>query len=553
MLSLSRILLRYCQSAIVALALCLVPEVEASLAQSVRDLTSDLDIWVSQELILPSAAAEVDLMPGQSAPESSHTPEFSESLDFSSAEATEESDVIPSPRLSPEHFLSQPTISSQLLLPPGEESVQLLLAPTPETSQLFLPAATETQLLLPAAPDTEQTDRISRVAPITSQRFLPAATMPVGLLSPAQDSPAVNPLTIVIQEAQSREISLGSSVPQESVQEQVGRTLARTTIQSQSASNPGSGGTADSATVTPRSTPALLPASTIPRTPLRRSPQSEAFTSRQTSEFVSLAASRESVNADIPLQTSPVKDPRDSNRSVSPPQTPAQISSEPQIQSSDPSSQTDLTSNNDGVTSEPSAVASREIGVTVAPEATDPPWLLLPRNLLAALGGLLLLLLGLLRWIGGGQAPIAEEIDWANLPRSKPKVKSTLPPVSPKLKQNFSRLLQHVDILANNSVAPLNLAPPVVPSETSSFSVTQTLPDSKETSAVVPPQPEPQSQRSRPFLPLEDPEQFSLPDHKQKKQGSFALQNSDIGLWITIALIGFIGLAAWLIQFYGLI
>jgi hypothetical protein len=208
MLSLSRILLRYCQSAIVALALCLVPEVDAGLAQSVRDLTSELDIWVSQELIVPSAAGEVDFTPSQSPPESIHTPE---------------SDVISSPRLSPEHFFNQPTISSQLLLPPGEESVKLLLAPAPETSQLFLPAATETQLLLPAAPEIEQTERISRVAPITSQRFLPAATMPVGLLSPAQDSPTVNPLTIAIEEEKTRVISVESSPSKASVQEQVGR------------------------------------------------------------------------------------------------------------------------------------------------------------------------------------------------------------------------------------------------------------------------------------------------------------------------------------------
>lgn len=536
MLSLSRILLRYCQSAIVALALCLVPEVDAGLAQSVRDLTSELDIWVSQELIVPSAAGEVDFTPSQSPPESIHTPEFSESTDFAFPDEAEESDVISSPRLSPEHFFNQPTISSQLLLPPGEESVKLLLAPAPETSQLFLPAATETQLLLPAAPEIEQTERISRVAPITSQRFLPAATMPVGLLSPAQDSPTVNPLTIAIEEEKTRVISVESSPSKASVQEQVGRSLARTTtVQPQPVADRGQTG---ATAATPRSTPALLSASTIPRTPLRRSPQSLAFASRQTSELVSLATSREMRNADTPGQSSPENDLRNPNQVVSS----AQISSAPQIQSPDISSQTDLAPNNEAVTPEPSSVALR---VTAAPEATTEPWLRLSSQFWAALGGILFLFLGVLRWISGGKAPIAEEVDWANLPRSKPKVKSTLPPpVSPKLKQNFSQLLQHVDILANSSVPPLNIALPVVPSEASSSNVTEVLPASKETSAFVP---------RRPLLLPDAQEQFSLPDHKQQKPWSFALQNADIGLWITIALIGLIGLAAWLIQFYGLV
>ena len=80
MSSLPRMLLRYSQSIVLALALCLSPEVEVSFAQAAQGLTSDLEFSEAQALVLPPEGGSLaDFSLAQSLlPESTQTPEFSE-------------------------------------------------------------------------------------------------------------------------------------------------------------------------------------------------------------------------------------------------------------------------------------------------------------------------------------------------------------------------------------------------------------------------------------------------------------------------------------------
>jgi len=565
MSSLPRMLLRYSQSIVLALALCLSPEVEVSFAQAAHGLTSDLEFSEAQALILtPEKIDLADFSLAQSPlPESTQTPEFSES---SAPEATE-TEPLATPVLTVDDFLNQPTIGSQLLLPPGQDGVKLLLAPASEASQPAIPL--DSQLGLPGGLEGE---RQTSLAPVSSQRFLPAATQPVGLLPAAQEIPA-NPLAIAIENEALRidngelriengELRIDNGVPasvqapaaavQSSPQEQVGRTLARSAQGNFSQGNTQS--PARSFSSVPRSTPALLAASTVPPSPLpqRSASQSLGETLQARVENQALGKPAQKATASVARGNAKPVSSSVSNPVV---QTQANPPLEPD--------------------SESNAVASQELGVTIAAPESDSLWQSWKNQIWIALGAVALLGIALIRWaIGVGQGPrLEEETDWDHLPRSKsrttigvgqgPRLEATPVPVKPK--RVSEEFLQFLEV---GGRAPLrDIArdvPKDLPGDVSEHLASQSSAEKPTrglaSSALL--ERKPRQKQGHSPLPWDD-QSPEMPvksnskanpransSEKEQPKRSFSL-GEDTGLWITIVLIGVLGLAAWLIQFYG--
>lgn len=525
MSSLPRMLLRCCQSVIIALALCLIPEVEASFAQSARDIASDLDTWVAQEILLPSPMAEVHLADSP-VPESTQTPEFSDptaSPEPSSAPSVNETQALPSPAVGADHFFSQPTIGSQLLLPPGEEAAKLLLAPAPQMNQGIFPTTLETQLTIPTVSEGK---RQTSLAPISSQRFLPPATLPVGLLPAAQEAPA-NPLTIAIENSVSpantaaANPTVGNTSPRNnpSTQERVGQDLARTVQRSpqrNSSLEQAEPTVYRSVSTTPRSAPALLPASTVPESPVSQAPvlQSPATAQRSSRVFG-------------PIQQTTLVTAR-----TTPKPSPSPVTqSSPVVQTEE--------------TPEPGSVASRELGVAIAPPEPSSLWRSWQNQILVGLGALAFLLLALLRWaLSGGQDPLPEETDWDHLPRSKSKTIDTPPPPA-RPKRVSEEFLQWME---TGGIAPIRTQSAPILVAAQSVSAPEKAPRSMATNALLDRKP----RHRDPLLPWDNlplDNDAPRPETKhQKSQQSFSLSGLDLGIWLPIAVIGVMGLVAWLLQ-----
>lgn len=540
MSSLPRMLLRYCQSVIIALALCLSPEAGAGFAQSTGDLASDLELSDAQELLLSNEVYLADIHLADSfLPESTQTPEFSESSDSSASEVTQ-SQSLPTPTVTVDDFFNQPTIGSQLLLPPGQDGVQLLLAPAPDANPRAVPL--ETQFALPGGLEGE---RQTSLAPISSQRFLPAATEPVGLLPAAQETSA-NPLAIAIENEQwridngkLRMENTGSAAPtaagQSSPQAQVGRTLARTS----------------QASALPRSTPALLPASTAPRSPL--SSQTLAFAARDAALSAPIETLAQGTSGTAKVNDRNAATPP----SPKPSPSPASRMPAPSVLNPTPTLQTEP-----DVAPDSGSVASRELGVAIAAPETPSLWESWKNQIGIALGALVILILAWMRWaMGGGQAPLEEETDWDHLPRSKSRTidqPAPLPapslPAPLKHKRVSEEFLQFIE---SGGLAPLRDLPVPIVLPPKSTRTAEKPSRTLASSALL----ERKPRQRNGMLPWEDPDQSpeahfganagTKSSPKEKPARPFGIASVDMGIWIPIVLISLIGLGAWLIQFYG--
>ena len=570
MSNLPRILLRCCQSMIVALALCL-PEVDPGLAKSLQD--ADLNPQLSQEVLLAE---------GESVPETSvwiTTPEASESIPTlvesevpeakveqptpsAAAEATETA-VAPTQTLSPEDppradLLTQPTINSQLLLPARSEKVQLLLAPARESAQLFLPAATEVKWLLPAAPEVS----VDRSSPtIQSQLLLPSKT------NPTQLSPEFSPTTtlaVTVRETPSststRNSSRGQNRP--STQEQVGRSIARSTVRSierrtetvapRPAAEPIS-------SRQPQSRPRLLPASTTPRTPIAASPDRSFFPLLQEKSALSLAPAL--VSQSVPKTIAQAPQPSPGVQKESP-------------ATDNPANPSPITDESNTPTLE-SPVASGEIGITSAP-VNDRISIFSEQNrLFAGLGALLLLLIGLARWIANGFQGETDqvEIDWANLPRSRKNLADPAlaePIDSYVSKFQLSTILSPVGIdhtpidHTPKDHAPKDHAPKDhAPKDHTPTIAVENLPASKLASPNAASPNAPKQLASSLLVdgkkvngkndrPARSIEPTIEPIQKAAQTNWTPTQNAETWIWITLLGLSLVGIAAWLVQFYGL-
>ena len=541
-------LLRCCQSVVIALALCLIPDVEAGIAQSARDFASELETSDAQGLILPSEEVDlaVDLagvdiaqsyleqiylaglyLADNPPPESSPTPEFSDS----SAPEVTQTEPLPTPTVTIDDFLNQPTIGSQLLLPPGEDAVQLLLAPAPDSSQRTVPLDS-----LSGLPEGE---RQTSLAPISSQRFLPAATQPVGLLPAAQEKPA-NPVTIAIENTNSAPVQSQTPARSTSPQAQVGRALARTTYAPSSQAAPAA------PAPLPRSTPTLLAASTVPPSPLpqRSASQSLALSIQQTSAI-------ENQSAESPALVKPAQ-------KVTPAETTTNPSASAEISESspnpNPSGQSEAKPD---PTAESNAVASGDLGITIAPPEAASLWESWKNQIWIAVGALAVLGLALIRWgMSGGKEPLPEVMDWDHLPRSKSKPIDKPAPVPPpaKPKRVSEEFLQFME---TGGLAPLRdkeLHHPIVLPQNASLPSSTATEKALASSTLL----ERKPRHRDALLPWEDqpPETHPKANSRAKDpQRSFkmssAMSNMDPWIWVPIVLIALIGVGAWLIQFYG--
>lgn len=559
---LPRILLCCCQSVIVALALCL-PEVEPGLAESILD--KDLNPQLAQEFILAEGESVPETPLGITTPEASDPlpPQVeSEGSEANSeanveqatpsapAEATETA-VAPTQALSPEDppradLLTQPTINSQLLLPARSEKVQLLLAPARESAQLFLPAAPEVKWLLPAAPEVS----VDRSSPtIQSQLLLPSKT------NPTQLSPEFSPTTtlaVTVGETPSststRNSSRGQNRP--STQEQVGRSIARSTVRSierrtetvapRPAAEPIS-------SRQPQSRPRLLPASTTPRTPIAASPDRSFFPLLQEKSALSLAPALVSQSVPKTIAQSPQPSPGVQKESPT---------------TDNPANPSPIPDESNTPTLE-SPVASGEIGITSAP-VNDRISIFSEQNrLFAGLGALLLLLIGLARWIANGLQGETDqvEIDWANLPRSR---KNLADPTLAEPIDSYVSKFQLSTILSPVGIdhTPKDHAPK---DQTPTIAV-ENLPDSPNPNVTSPNAPKRlassllvdgkkvdgkkvDGKNDRPARSIEPTLE---PIQKAAQTNWTPTQNAETWIWITLLGLSLVGIAAWLVQFYGL-
>jgi len=567
---LPRILLCCCQSVIVALALCL-PEVEPGLAESILD--KDLNPQLAQEFILAEGESVPETSLGITTPEASDPlpPQVeSEGSEANSeanveqatpsapAEATETA-VAPTQTLSPEDLsrsdlLTQPTINSQLLLPARSEKVQLLLAPARESAQLFLPAAPEVKWLLPAAPEVS----VDRSSPtIQSQLLLPSTTNSTDL------SPEVSPTTtlaVTVRETPTSTSNATSNATRgqnrPSTQEQVGRSIARSTVRSiekrtetvapRPAAEPIS-------SRQPQSSPRLLSASTTPRSPIAAPPDRSFFPFLQ--EQSALALSPALVNQTVPQTIAQAPQPSPAVQQESPvtdnPANPSPIPDE----SNTPTLE--------------SPVASGEIGITSAP-VNDRISIFSEQNrLFAGLGALLLLLIGIARWIANGLQGETDqaEIDWANLPRSRKNL------ADPTLSEPISSYVSKFQL----TTLPDPTLPPVgidhtpkdhAPKNQTPTIAAENLPVS-QLSSPDSPSPNVSSlnapKRLASSLLFEEKkfdgkhdrtarsmEPAIAPIQKAPQTNWTSNPNPDAWIWITLLGLSLMGIGAWVVQFYGL-
>lgn len=530
------ILLRCCQSMIVALALCL-PEVDPGFAQSLQEIGADLNPQLGQELILAEGESvpevPVGVTPTEDALESIPTPIESEASGEDAEQTTPSTSVaarekaataeapaqvLPPAESNRDDILTQPAINSQLLLPARSEKVQLLLAPARESAQLFLPAATEVKWLLPAASEVS----VDRTSPtIQSQLLLPSET---NANLPPEFSPSTT-LAVTVRDttkATSVNTSLNSAANstvnstvrstmgenRPSTAEQIGRSIARSTVRS--FPRPAS---ETIPSRIPQAETRLLPASTTPRTPIAASPDRSFFPLLQEKSGLNPTA----VNLALVSQTLP--------KTQSSPTARNQVTDKPTNPSPEESNTPTLES----------PVASGQIGVTSAPVDDRVSIFSEPNWLFAGLGALLLLLIGVVRWIGNGfqSATDESEIDWANLPRSPKNLPSLILPeptsayVSkfqlPKL-TSPNLIIHPVGTESPSTIAVDNLPPSNSPKRLAS----SLLFDGKN---------------DRPARAMDPAAQTNLAPTQN---------NPETWIWITVLGIGLLGIGAWVVQFYGL-
>lgn len=626
-----KLLLHCGRSLIFALALCLVADVNVGLARTSQDLIAlDLDEglissqvlnddWLTPELdrvdevdsSLAQVPGEVTDGEAESSEINTHdiSPDGADLQDVTLEDVTLEDEVgqgtiapheavqaTATPSTQAERgFLGQSPISSQLLLAPGESQVQFLLAPAAETSQLYLPPAADVKLFLP-----------------------PARSATTASVTPSAESGAIDPGVSVASSSDSNlqaltvnSINLLRSSPnpaatQPSLAENFGQVLARSsqapvslrddlaltsaTTQSsptQTATSAPSRAATPSRSSVAQSQPRALPPSTLPASPVQRSTRPNltrtvADTVRPEPRPVVAANPAPGASAptrQLEARVLPESDPVTPSNTLSDrprEATQAKVGeSGEEVATTSPTAALDPTL--PVVETSPEPIANVPVGTTataLSVEEGTESGLNLNQWLWAMIGSGVALFLGLVLWLRQILKPPvqADEIDWANLPRSRKRISSLTAETADSPKMDNPDASPALALVGRSDVSTVD-APATDPSPIAEPTTTHQPYGGNQVVPLASKHRHDRSVNARRFLTELDQDQDDRPSKKHQAkaktdktpstrssvglgkpeaQAWIGGRSNDLGLWITVAMIGLVGLGAWLLQFYGL-